>query len=257
MGSQYLRHDHADYNGSLGATGTLVPASGHLNRDGVQAVDTRHQGQVIVQLTGAWVGTVTFQGSNNGGTNWVDVTASPVDGSAVATTATANGIYVIPVTFKDFRAQVTAYTSGTIVARAFMSTSTTPLGYVTIAGAGSVRLDSAASLGANNFLNFVSAATTNSTLVKAGATAVNVITASNNGATVAYLKLYNKATAPTVGTDAPIGTILIPINGTVTVSGPFSMRAATGLGFGITGGAAITDTTAVALSQVTLMINYT
>ena len=37
-----------------------------------------------------------------------------------------------------------------------------------------------------------------------------VLTASNPTATAAYLKLYNKASAPTVGTDVPVLTITLP-----------------------------------------------
>ena len=44
--------------------------------------------------------------------------------------------------------------------------------------------------------------TTNSTNVKATFGQAYVIRASNNGATIAYLKLYDKATAPTCGTPA-------------------------------------------------------
>lgn len=55
-----------------------------------------------------------------------------------------------------------------------------------------------------------SAATTNATSVKATAGNIYTITLSNNGAAAAYFKLYNKATAPTVGTDTPLDVITIP-----------------------------------------------
>jgi len=57
-----------------------------------------------------------------------------------------------------------------------------------------------------------SAATTNATSAKASAGEVHVILATNTTATVKYLKLYNKASAPTVGTDTPILTIALPIS---------------------------------------------
>ncbi len=48
-----------------------------------------------------------------------------------------------------------------------------------------------------------SAASTNGQLVLTGTSGLQALFASNTGATPAYVKLYNKATAPTVGTDTP------------------------------------------------------
>lgn len=60
-------------------------------------------------------------------------------------------------------------------------------------------------------LKIISAATTNSTSVKALRGTVDGYSFTNQHATNwAWLKLYNKATAPTVGTDIPILTIGIP-----------------------------------------------
>ena len=101
-----------------------------------------------------------------------------------------------------------------------------------------------------------SLASTNSTLVLAGAVRAFNIVVGNNGAAVAYLKLYDKATAPTCGTDTPIATILLPVNGTVVVAPTFGVGVVNGLGYCITGGAADTDTTAVAANQVVGFIGY-
>lgn len=58
-----------------------------------------------------------------------------------------------------------------------------------------------------------SAATTNATSVKTtGGTIYNIV-ASNTGVTDVYLKIYNKASAPTVGTDIPVYTCVIPAGG--------------------------------------------
>lgn len=116
----------------------------------------------------------------------------------------------------------------------------------------------AATVGANTTHHLISAATTNSTLVKATALTINSLVVSNNGAAVAYFKLYSKNTAPTVGTDTPVLTMLIPIGGTVVYDcGPCGWRLAAGTGYGISGGIAIADTTAVAVSQVSVHIVYT
>lgn len=55
-----------------------------------------------------------------------------------------------------------------------------------------------------------SAATTNATLVKATAGNIYSYVFSNNGGATAFVKLYNKATAPTVGTDTPLEVIPVP-----------------------------------------------
>lgn len=119
-------------------------------------------------------------------------------------------------------------------------------------------LSPSVSYGAATFSHTVSAATTNATSVKASVGVINDITISNNGASPAYLKLYNKASAPTVGTDVPIRTIMCPAGQTV-VSGfsTYGLRLMTGIAFAITGGAANTDTAAVAANQVIVGMSYT
>lgn len=102
-----------------------------------------------------------------------------------------------------------------------------------------------------------SAATTNPTSVKGSSGKVFSVTASNTGGAVAYVKLYNKATAPTVGTDVPVITIPVPAGGSVNL--PFGTPGAifgTGIGLGITNLAADTDTTAVAAAQVKVITAY-
>jgi hypothetical protein len=111
------------------------------------------------------------------------------------------------------------------------------------------------------FLN--SAATTNSTLVLTGTSGLQALWATNIGATVAFVKLYNKATAPTVGTDVPEMIITVPaavagVPGTIEVTPGFNgYRFALGLGLAITGAVADADTTAVAAGQVKVKLSRT
>lgn len=58
-----------------------------------------------------------------------------------------------------------------------------------------------------------SAATTNATSVKTTAGTIYNIVVSNTGVTAVYLKIYNKASAPTVGTDIPVYTCVVPNGG--------------------------------------------
>jgi hypothetical protein len=101
----------------------------------------------------------------------------------------------------------------------------------------------------------LSAATTNSTLVQGKPCALQSIIASNTG-TIAFLKFYDKVTAPTVGTDTPIWTVVVPASGQVSISLPAGVKFASGLGIGITGLVADNDATAVASNQVIVNLSF-
>lgn len=103
-----------------------------------------------------------------------------------------------------------------------------------------------------------SAASTNATLTKGSAGTLWSMLATNNGAAIRYLKLYNKATLPTVGTDIPVLTIPIPIGGMVQVDGGANgLRFSLGIGFAITGAAADADTTIIGASEVKVGATFT
>ena len=105
--------------------------------------------------------------------------------------------------------------------------------------------------------NINSAATTNAASVKASAGTVYSVTASNTSASPRYVKLYNKASAPTVGTDVPVLTIPVPAGGTVNLPfGATGHRFATGIALAITANAADSDTTAVGASEVKVATAY-
>jgi hypothetical protein len=108
-----------------------------------------------------------------------------------------------------------------------------------------------------------SAATTNGALVLTGTSGLQAFYATNIGATAAFVKLYNKATAPTVGTDVPAMIIPVPaavagVPGVAQISPGFNgYRFALGLGIAITGAVADNDTTAVAAGQVKVILSRT
>lgn len=78
----------------------------------------------------------------------------------------------------------------------------------------------------------------------------------------AYLKLYNKATAPTCGTDTPVKRIAIPAaataaNGTTTpISFPVGIKFSLGIGYCVTTGIGDSDTTAPTASTILLNIDW-
>jgi hypothetical protein len=78
----------------------------------------------------------------------------------------------------------------------------------------------------------------------------------NNAASTRYFKLYNKATAPTVGSDTPVWTIPIPAGGGYSGTFIFGKYFATGIAYAITGALADSDTTAVTALDVTGSIDW-
>jgi hypothetical protein len=107
-----------------------------------------------------------------------------------------------------------------------------------------------------------SAASTNEALILTGTSGLQAFYATNIGATVAFVKLYNKATAP-ISSDTPAMILSVPaavsgVPGVCTLPIGFSgFRFALGLGIRITGAVADADTTAVAAGQVKVMLSRT
>jgi hypothetical protein len=101
---------------------------------------------------------------------------------------------------------------------------------------------------------------TNATSVKASAGTLFEISVYNNSATIAYLKLYNSATAPTCGSGTPVARYLIPgassggagSNVNITLGKSFG----TGIAYCVTTGIGDTDTTAVAANAYLVNLTY-
>ena len=102
-----------------------------------------------------------------------------------------------------------------------------------------------------------SAATTNATIVRAAATVIGSLEAENRSASIRYLKIYNKATAPVVGTDTPLWTIMLPANSVRAVSIPaFGLRLSAGFALAITAGLNDNDVAAVAADEISVNWSY-
>lgn len=224
----------------------------------------------------------TFEYSNNStnGTdgNWYGVQVVRSNANTVETTTGA--LAATPVygweasvnAYKWFRVRATAHTSGTA---AYIlqpgSYATEPIPAIQVTGTQPVSGTVTATVTAGTvnpvvpatpyFLN--SAATTNGALILAGTSNVSSFYATNEGATAAYIKLYNKAAAPTVGTDVPEMTIPVPaavggVPGVATIPiGFHGFRFALGLGIAITRNAVHTDTTAIGAGEVKVKLSRT
>lgn len=169
--------------------------------------------------------------------------------------------------YAELTAEITAGRGQAVEGQAIgarLVASTAAIGSVTVAS-GTVTTVTTAGTPAAPATPYIlnSAATTNGALVLTGTSGLHAFYATNTGATAAFVKLYNKATAPTVGTDVPAMIIPVPaavsgVPGVATLPIGFNgFRFALGLGIAITGAVADSDTTAVAAGQVKVMLSRT
>jgi hypothetical protein len=99
-------------------------------------------------------------------------------------------------------------------------------------------------------------ASTNATSLKASAGALGDIDVFNVAAYSVFLKLYNKASAPTVGTDVPVWTIPLAAGTGYARTFPFGKWFSTGIAYAITKLQADSDTTIVAAGDLTGSIDW-
>ena len=250
---------------------------------GTVSIDCQRLSGIALQVHGTFAAmNCTFEVSNNS-TNGTDGNWGLIQGARsnanTAETATGNlsasPAYLWEVSvnpYKWFRVRCTARTSGTqtwTLVPGSYATEVTPVVQVTSTQPVSGTVTATVTAGTVNpvvpatpyFVN--SAATTNGALVLTGTSNLSSFYATNEGASVAYVKLYNKATAPTVGTDIPEMIIPVPAaaSGVPGVANPnigfHGFRFALGMGIAITRNAVYTDTTAVGASEVKVKLSRT
>lgn len=227
------------------------------NASGASAVNIQDGGNTItVDGTVAVSGTVTIAGAvTNAGTF-----ATQVDGAAL----TALQLIDNPVLVDD--AAFTPATSSVMMAGFQADEASTDSVDEGDAGAARMTLDRKQivtlqphTAGGLTPYKLVSAATTNATVVKASAGQLYEIFVSSVNAAVRYLKLYDKATSPTIGTDTPIWTLAIP--GNTAGAGfaktiPNGLTFTAGISFGLTTEATDAGTTAVAANEIVVNLGY-
>lgn len=237
--------------------------------------DVSRASNVMIFCTGTF-STVncTFEGSleASGNTNWFAVQAVRSNANTVETTTgnlSAQPAYAWEASvnaLKRFRVRCTARTSGTQSWRFVQGTyATEPIPAAQVSAtqpvSGTVTATVQPPAPATPYI-LNSAASTNEALILTGTSGLQAFYATNTGASAAFVKLYNKATAP-VSTDIPAMILPVPaavsgVPGACTLPIGFSgFRFALGLGIRITGGVADNDTTAVAAGQVKVMLSRT
>lgn len=232
---------------------------------------TERWSNVMVHMVGAGLSghNCTFEGSidstNGIDGNWFAIqavrsnanTVELVTGVLAATPAygwelSTNGMSFI-------RARATAHTAGTATWKflpAPYATEPIPAAQTHAVTLTSTSLIPSTSGGLSLTHKANSAATTNATSVKNAAGTLAMLIASNMSASWRYLKFFNKASAPTVGTDTPIMTIPLQPNSTMAMPMAIAMRFATGIAYAITAGLADSDATAIGANEVVINLLY-
>lgn len=258
-----------------------------LNVAGVGAIDTINQDTgistrsfycQIVATVGISAGQIIFEGSNNN-VNFNPITVTDdaiVTGTPIITAQTIASntvrVYSGKCAYRYLRCRIsTGFVGGTIQSFTRYSTSDYIPRITTVAQATNSTLNASISMAAgqtitpspltttgyNSYHKLISLATVNATSVKTTTANVGSINISNTQATPRYFKIYNKAPAPTVGTDVPIFTFYIPANDTIQIDIPaMGLRLTTGLAFAITANAADADNTAIGAGDIITNINY-
>lgn len=245
----------------------FTPVAGGLVLVGDQvAADVSLASSLLIHLknTGSLTlaaGTYVFEGSidSTNGTDgtWFSVQASRTSNNTVESSNTNPGLAagvglvnawkVSVLGYKWFRVRTTVASSASSIAfftllRGAYAAEPTP----NVQSHGITGTVAATTATANNY-GLISAASTNAAVIKNAAGHVFELSVFNPTAALIYVKLYNKTTAPTVGTDVPIITFPVPVNGSIALEfGALGKRFVTGIAIALTAGPLATDTVAVA-----------
>lgn len=250
---------------------TAIQASASTPVNGATVVmDVSDAAEAAISIVGG-----TFAGFNaifeasvepSGDTNWQTVRAvrsnvNTLESTTGAQSAVPAYMWLLPVgNYERLRIRATALTSGSpqIVIRSVdISSSLIPAQDTQVVTLTSTTLAApSASIAGASFSHIVAAASTNATSVKGSAARLLGWEFSNHTAAWKFVKIFNKATAPTLGTDTPVMTIGVPPNGRASAELVVPLTVATGLAMAITGAVANNDATAVAANDVVGSLFY-
>jgi hypothetical protein len=104
--------------------------------------------------------------------------------------------------------------------------------------------------------HLIAAATTNATSLKTSAGQLYGASIYNNGAVPAYLKFYNKASSPTVGTDTVVYEVAVQAGTEREIHTEEGLAFGTGIAYALTAGITDADATSVAVSSATVDLIY-
>lgn len=225
-------------------------------------INTRGSSGISIQTVGTYTGALSIQATNDG-VNWVTIATGSTllrldNGNVTSTIAT--GVQSVFVCYHSGSIKMRVSALSAVTGSVVVTIVTLPTTTTTVASlaAGTILTPIPnTTQGFSSYHTLISAATTNATSVKTSAGVVGLLVLHNNTASVKYVKLFNKASAPTMGTDSPIFNIAIPANQALSIDLPaLALRFSTGIAYAITGGQALLDATAVAAGDVVVNICY-
>ena len=228
-----------------------------------------------IQLKGTWVATITFEGSNDNTTFYAVATTDPSSIETGSSTATTNRLVKVPILYQYVRARVSAYTSGTISASVFGHRDENSSGLVSSSGQTSLAPETTKKIGnvgleaGTNAIGSLSAGTAHigdvkvlptisATSVQAGASNVNFILIVSKAATPRFVKFYDKATAPVVGTDVPKYTFPLAVGASPIQAPPQGFSFTNGFAYAIDLSVEDSGSTPFTVAgEVVMMLEYT
>jgi len=222
-------------------------------------------GSIIIDVTNTGTvtaGTLVPEWSADG-TTWkaAYLLAQNQGSSTTSASVAGQGRFQMSVEARYFRLRLSvAVVGGTVGVRAWVSgkAKESSIKYFTAVNNVTAQLTTSTTSGVGYTpLKLISAATTNATLVKSSAGKLYSVSAANNSASWRYLKIYSKASSPTVGTDVPILTFGIAPGATLQQSyDGVGVTVATGIAMSITAGIADSDNTAIGANEVAVVVTY-
>lgn len=245
----------------LSASGSVTSAATLFTQD------TSGFGELTFVLTSVGSGnTETFEESADN-SNWETVPCRFAGGFTTAASATFTtnvGPWNCPLYLHYARLRTSTYGSGTVTAVAILKAAGVHTTY-TIGNFGGGVTDQLGAVfaipsasGGNSVCSFIAAASTNANFCKASAGQVYVGVCSNPAAYAVTVRLFNKASAPTVGTDTPVFRLLIPAGATVALPpDALGYAFATGIAYDATKLFADSDTTVLVAGDVACTFGYT
>ena len=230
----------------------------------IPSIDCSQFREVSIQIVSSGSG-FSLQGQiSNDGTNWFVCPAFINNGTISIAQFSSAQIYNYTLSnARFFRViQNTAQTSGTTTLVAYASQQATPKLYQAVSGSVSIAFglctpSASSGSGFSTYHTLISAASTNATSVKASAGTIGTCVLTNKHNQFQYVKFFNLAVAPTMGTSTPVIQFPIAPNSTLDVSTAFAgLRFSTGIAYAITHNAALLDNTVVAAGDILVNLSY-
>lgn len=217
-------------------------------------LDVANLSLVRFEFVGTYNFTSAFEALGIDGVTWYPLQVVMVNAATVAIShATANATQAYESscnTVSKVRVRLTAFTSAGVhsVGISASSAEIEPSPSVQVAGSVAVTGSTTATPATGTGYNLVTTVSNNLANIKNAAGSLFEISVSNPTATAAYVKLYNKASAPVVASDVPVLTIAIPataagVGEKVLNFGAVGKRFATGISIAVVGAAVATDAT--------------